>query len=171
MWEFLQRLDGGAVIWLVIALGATVYYVTHTLAKQWRLVRQTEIEATLKAEMIKQGKSLDEIAQVLRLSQTSVRDEEEESEELDEAHQKEEDFLVEMLDELLDQDKPAEDIARVLQAYQPAADAPFPIQEERRAMLKRAILRKMVEHERSGEDIERVLQAIAITTNPAGQRN
>ena len=170
MWEFLQKLDGGAVIWIFIAVGATVYYVTHTLARQWRLVRQTEIEATLKAEMIRQGKSLEEIAQVLRLSPTSVKDEED-SDEHDEAQQKEEEFLVEMLEELLDQDKSAEEIARVLQAYQPGADVPFPIQEERKAMLKRAVLRQMVEHERSGEDIERVLQALAANPNAAVQRN
>src|SRR5262249_2814977 len=144
--------------------------VAHTIARQWRLVRQTEIEASLKAEMIKQGRSLDEIAQVLRISQTSVKDEED-SEEHDEAHQKEGEFLVQMLDEMLDQDKSADEIARVLQAYQPAADLPFPIQEERKAVLKRAVLRKMVEHERSGEDIERVLQANATTVHPIDQRN
>src|SRR5437588_5620316 len=114
MWEFLQNLNGGAVVWLFIAVGATLYYVTHTIAKQWRIVRQTEIEANLKAEMIRQGKSMDEIAQVLRISHTAVKDEED-SEEHEESQQKEEEFLVEMLQELLDQDKSAEEIARVLQ--------------------------------------------------------
>lgn len=170
MWEFLQGLQGGAVVWIVIVLGATIYYVTHTIAKQWRIVRQTEIDATLKAEMIRQGKSLEEIAQVLRLSRTSVKADHE-SEECEEAQQNEEEFLVEMLEGLLDQDKSAEEIARVLQAYQPAADMPFPIQEERKAMLKRAVLRQMVEHERSGEDIERVMQVFKTNSPVDYQRN
>jgi hypothetical protein len=163
MGDFLAKMTGGELIWLVVILGMTIYYVTHTIARQWRLVRQTEIEASLKAEMVKQGKSLEEMAQVLQLSPTSVKDEDE-SEEEEEAKQKEEDFLVKTLEDMLDQDRSAEEIARVLQAYQPGADVPFPIQEERKAALKRAILRKMVDHERPGEDIERVLQVCQTTT-------
>lgn len=164
MSDFLTRLSGGEVIWLVIILGMTVYYITYTIARQWRLVRQTEIEASLKAEMIKQGKSLEEMAQVLQLSRTTVKDEDD-AEEEDAAKQKEEDFLVKTLEEMLDQDRSAEEIARVLQAYQPGADVPFPIQEERKAALKRAILKKMIEHERPGDEIERVLQVCQTTTS------
>ena len=163
MADFFTKLSGSELIWLVIILGMTIYYVTYTIAKQWRLARQAEIEASLKAEMIRQGKSLQEMAQVLQLSRSTVKDEEE-SEVEDEAKQKEEDFLVKTLQEMLDQDRSADEITRVLQAYQPGADVPYPIQEERKAALKRAILKKMVEYERPSEDIERVLQVCQTTT-------
>jgi hypothetical protein len=159
MGEFFNRLSGSEIIWVLAIIGATLYYITHIIAKQWRFVRQTEIEASLKAELIRQGKSLDEVAQVLRLSQTTVKDEDESEEESDK--EKEEDFLADTIGNMLEQDKSAEDIARVIQAYQPAADVPPPLREERDAALKRAILSKMVEYERSGEDIETVLQACA----------
>ena len=36
------------------------------LAKQWRKAREAEIEASLKAELIKQGRSAEEIEKILR---------------------------------------------------------------------------------------------------------
>ena len=36
------------------------------LAKQWRKAREAEIEASLKAELIKQGRSAEEIDKILR---------------------------------------------------------------------------------------------------------
>jgi hypothetical protein len=52
---------------VAIVCGCTVAMVA-TVAKQWRKAREAELEASLKAEMIKQGRSPEEIAKILRLS-------------------------------------------------------------------------------------------------------
>ena len=42
--------------------------VVATVAKQWRKSREAELEAALKADLIKQGRSAEEIEKILRAS-------------------------------------------------------------------------------------------------------
>lgn len=42
--------------------------VVATVAKQWRKAREAELEAALKADLIKQGRSGEEIEKILRAS-------------------------------------------------------------------------------------------------------
>jgi len=50
---------------VAIVFGCTVAIV-HAVAKEWRKVRVAEMEVSLKAEMVKQGRSAEEIEQVLK---------------------------------------------------------------------------------------------------------
>jgi hypothetical protein len=47
-----------------------LFGLVSALATQWRKARQKEAEVALKMEMIKQGKSADEIERVLRAGRT-----------------------------------------------------------------------------------------------------
>jgi hypothetical protein len=53
---------------IVAIIGCTIYGVVAVIAKQWRKAREAEIEAALKADLIKQGRSADEIERVLRMT-------------------------------------------------------------------------------------------------------
>jgi len=53
---------------IVAIIGCTIYGIVAVVAKQWRKTREAEIEAALKADLIKQGRSAEEIERVLRLT-------------------------------------------------------------------------------------------------------
>jgi hypothetical protein len=63
MWQYVFSIWGAVV---VISLGTALSSVVAVVAKQWRKAREAELEASLKAEMIKQGRSGQEIEQILR---------------------------------------------------------------------------------------------------------
>jgi hypothetical protein len=53
---------------IVAIVCSSIVSLATIFAKQWRKARAAEMEATLKAEMIKQGRSAQEIEQVLKAS-------------------------------------------------------------------------------------------------------
>lgn len=54
---------------LIIAiLCSTLYVLLECVARTWRRAYEAEIEGSLKSEMIKQGRSADEIERILRAS-------------------------------------------------------------------------------------------------------
>jgi hypothetical protein len=66
--EFLSRfnpgqLEGFVILGAVLLTGLIVF-----LSVQWRLHRRTELEASLKQDMINRGMSADEIERVLKAS-------------------------------------------------------------------------------------------------------
>jgi hypothetical protein len=73
MWENIFTLWGMIIVAIVCGMLGTAISV---IAKQWRKTREAEIEASLKAELIKQGRSAEEIEKVLRVSGRSGPDEE-----------------------------------------------------------------------------------------------
>src|ERR1051326_1096741 len=65
MWTEVFTLWGMIIVGIVCASLASIIGV---VAKQWRKARVAEVEASLKAEMIKQGRSAEEIEQILKAS-------------------------------------------------------------------------------------------------------
>jgi hypothetical protein len=68
MWTNVFSLWGMIIVVAVTSMLGTAIAV---VAKQWRKAREAECEAALKAEMIKQGRSVEEIERVLRASQSA----------------------------------------------------------------------------------------------------
>ncbi len=64
-WNELFSFWGVAIIAIVCSMLGTAITV---IAKQWRRAREAELEASLKLELIKQGRTPEEIAQVLAAS-------------------------------------------------------------------------------------------------------
>jgi hypothetical protein len=62
MVEYIFSLWGMIVIAIVCSTLATI---VATVAKQWRLAREADLEASLKADLVAQGRSADEIERVL----------------------------------------------------------------------------------------------------------
>lgn len=53
--------------WLIIGVvGLTLVAVAEIVAKAWRKARVAELDASLKAEMIRQGRSAEEIERILK---------------------------------------------------------------------------------------------------------
>jgi hypothetical protein len=67
MFEFAQ-FGAGEVIALVAVLGGVAIALSAIIMTFWSRVRRSEIEASLKLEMVKQGKSIEEIERLLRAS-------------------------------------------------------------------------------------------------------
>lgn len=63
MLEYVFSLWGMVIVGIVCM---TIYGVVEILAKQYRKTCDSSIEASLKEEMIKQGRSAEEIERVLR---------------------------------------------------------------------------------------------------------
>jgi hypothetical protein len=63
MWEYVFSLWGMCIVAIVCG---TLAGIATAMAKEWRIARVAEIEASLKAELIKQGRSAQEIEQVLK---------------------------------------------------------------------------------------------------------
>jgi hypothetical protein len=57
----------------IVFASITLYCVVSTVAVQWRKVRQAEIDAALKHEMIQRGMSADDIQKVLEASSRKSR--------------------------------------------------------------------------------------------------
>jgi hypothetical protein len=65
MWEYVFSLWGMVIIAIVCStLGAAI----ATVAKEWRKAREAELEASLKSELLQQGRSPEEIERVLKAS-------------------------------------------------------------------------------------------------------
>jgi hypothetical protein len=69
MYEYVFSLWGMIIIAIVCSTLATIVGV---IAKQWRKARDAENEALLKAEMIKQGRSVEDIERVLKTTGRSA---------------------------------------------------------------------------------------------------
>jgi hypothetical protein len=66
--DLVSNLGRDEVTWLfILTLGAAVWLVTFC-AKQWRRVRQSEIEAALKHDLVERGMSVEEIERVITAS-------------------------------------------------------------------------------------------------------
>jgi hypothetical protein len=63
MLEYVFSLWGMVIVAVVCSSLATI---VGSIAKNWRKAREAEYEATVKVEMIKQGRSVEEIERVLR---------------------------------------------------------------------------------------------------------
>jgi hypothetical protein len=57
---------------IIAIVCSTLGTIVGVIAKQWRKAREAEIEASLKAELIKQGRSADEIERVLKATGKST---------------------------------------------------------------------------------------------------
>lgn len=51
---------------IIVVACSTVGTVVGIIAKQWRKCREAEYEASLKAELIRQGRSIEDIERVLK---------------------------------------------------------------------------------------------------------
>jgi hypothetical protein len=67
-WEYVFSLWGMIIVAIV---ASTLCYAIAEVAKQWRKAREAEINAALKADLIKQGRSADEIERILKVSGSS----------------------------------------------------------------------------------------------------
>ena len=59
-------------VWTVLILAVAVCYIAKVLCGHWRSVRQAELEAVLKEQMIQRGMSAAEMGQVMEVSLASV---------------------------------------------------------------------------------------------------
>jgi len=73
MSELLSRLSGDELIPLFALAGSLLVAVVAILAGNWRKVREAEIAAQLKKEMLEQGRSAEEIATVVSARPKSGR--------------------------------------------------------------------------------------------------
>jgi hypothetical protein len=71
--EFLSRFGPGQLEGFVILGACLMTGLIVFLSLQWRLHRRTEIEASLKQDMINRGMSADEIERVLKASMRGGR--------------------------------------------------------------------------------------------------
>jgi hypothetical protein len=70
--DLVSNLGRDEVLWIfILTLGAAVWLVAFC-AKQWRRVRQSEIEAALKHALIERGMSVEDIERVIKASATSA---------------------------------------------------------------------------------------------------
>jgi hypothetical protein len=53
---------------IIVTICSTLGTIVGVIAKQWRRAREAEIEAALKADLIKQGRSLEEIERLLQVT-------------------------------------------------------------------------------------------------------
>ncbi len=75
--EWFQWLWSPFSIPIAAILGGAIYAIVSVVAVQWRKAREADVEASLKAELIKQGRSAEEIERVIRASaRTTTSDEE-----------------------------------------------------------------------------------------------
>ena len=65
IWDHLFSVWGMLIVGIVCSC---LWGMVDAVAKNWRRAAEAEIEGALKAEMIKQGRSADEIERVLRAS-------------------------------------------------------------------------------------------------------
>ena len=68
MLELLTELNGGELIGLIAVVGAMLVAAIKVIAGSWQRTRCTEIEASLKHDMLERGMSADEIERVLKAS-------------------------------------------------------------------------------------------------------
>jgi hypothetical protein len=113
MSEFLAKFSGGELIGFVAVVGGLLVAVISVVATQWRKVRVTEMEATLKQQMLDKGMTAAEIEQVMRAGHKS-----------DDATCSTGDAALDrtaLAKRMIDNGYEGEDIERVLKAYQPGA--------------------------------------------------
>jgi hypothetical protein len=72
MWEYLRGL-GDQIIPLVAIVSGILCAIVLCFVRQWGKVRITEMEMALKADMIRQGRSADEIERILKMSNGSAK--------------------------------------------------------------------------------------------------
>ncbi|MFO0946148.1 MAG: hypothetical protein U1D30_09420 [Planctomycetota bacterium] len=63
----------GIALGMIAVLAGAVIKITSAVATQWRYVRQTEIDASLKAQLVDKGFSAAEIEQVMNSGVHSAR--------------------------------------------------------------------------------------------------
>lgn len=146
----------GEFVGLVAVIGGILFVMITVLASHWRGIRQAEIDATLKQQMLDKGMSAADIEQVLRATRPSTP--EAASQPADETPND----LPALVKVLADGEYSGEDIERILRAVtadplgrdvhasDPAARALF--QE------KAKTIKSLVDNEMSADDIERVLR-------------
>jgi hypothetical protein len=152
--DFLSSILGqqATLIILVAIIGGLVGWVFASVAKQWRLARVAQIEASLKRQMLDQGMAADQIAQVLQATQEKPEYSAPKftgQEEIDKA------ALVTLMTEY---GYSGEDIARVISLV------PLPegvhVENRQTAQLARTLAVKgMVENEKEIGEIQQMLRA------------
>jgi hypothetical protein len=65
MSELLSRLEPGHIIPIVAIVGGILWGIVSSLAMAWTKIRKAELQATLKRELIAQGRSADEVERIL----------------------------------------------------------------------------------------------------------
>jgi|SRR5215471_5723880 len=76
MSELMSKLDGGEIIPIFMFAVMGVVAIVATIAGVWYHWRKSEIEASLKAEMVKQGRSAEEIERILKATGRTDKDSE-----------------------------------------------------------------------------------------------
>ena len=139
-----------SIIFLSFLVGAIVA-VTAIVMHQIRRMRQTELEAALKQQMLDKGMSAADIVQVLKASKEPTAEEAEGAK----------DFTAirsELVQSLVEHEMPAADIELVLQSLQERPDG---------AKEKAEMVANMAEQGLTGADIARVVRAMDSPTADA----
>jgi hypothetical protein len=161
--ELVSGLNGGEFIALVAVAGGllfvTLTVIVSVIGSHWRRVRLTELESSLKQQMLDKGLSVEDIERVLKAS--SQPDENQSALSPVGGPGSDRAALVEHLAEY---EFSAEDIERVLRAMQdlpgqPPTGAAGPGRIKKNAPDKVAAVTNMLDNGMSVEDIERVLRA------------
>ncbi len=116
MSEFIAGLGKGNIFWLLVIGGGVIYGVVYCIVQSWRRVRITEIEATLKQQMLDRGMTAEDIERIMR---ASSRRAESASEAVTE-----DDNRSELIQNLAENGMSAEDIERILRALQKPTEVP-----------------------------------------------
>ena len=74
MSDIASHLDKDAIIVLIVFASMGTVAIVGIIAGAWYYWRKHELETTLKAELIKQGRSVEEIERVLRASGKTDKD-------------------------------------------------------------------------------------------------
>ena len=66
MYNLLSTMNSAVAVTLILTLGCVIIAAIAVIADAWARTRRAELEASLKAEMISRGMSVDEIERVLK---------------------------------------------------------------------------------------------------------
>lgn len=113
MIEKLFAEDPALLIPIIMALCGALVGIVAILAHQWRNIRNAEVEAALKQDMLTRGLSVDEIERVVRATNKSSKSKPEWARNKKDPISDNEYYLVE---KLVDEGKSAEEIERIINA-------------------------------------------------------
>jgi hypothetical protein len=65
--ELLSRIGPDALVPLVALLGGAVVFIVWIIAHYWAKARHADLQASLKLELLRQGKTVDEIERILQV--------------------------------------------------------------------------------------------------------
>src|SRR5262245_17032572 len=120
MVETLFSKDPALLIPIIMAVGGSLVGIIAIVAHQWRNVRQAEVEAALKQDMLNRGMSVDEIERVVRATNKPT-----EAKPTKRDHISGNEYA--LIEKLVDEGKSAEEIDRIIKALKAGGK---PVQRE-----------------------------------------